>query len=154
MNALNCINNQLISDTLLTTIKNINKRKKKEIIMNNKDILALFEQWNNALQTKNSKTVVSLYADDAILLPTVSNKVRHTPDEREDYFNQFLQGEPFGKIDESNVRIFDDIAVNSGIYTFSFKDGAEVQARYTFVYLWNGQEWKIIEHHSSKMPEA
>ena len=122
--------------------------------MNNKDILALFEQWNNALQTKNSKTVVSLYADDAILLPTVSNKVRHTPDEREDYFNQFLQGEPFGKIDESNVRIFDDIAVNSGIYTFSFKDGAEVQARYTFVYLWNGQEWKIIEHHSSKMPEA
>jgi hypothetical protein len=51
------------------------------------------------------------------------------------------------------VRVFGQIAINSGIYTFSFNDGASVQARYTFVYRWNGERWMIIEHHSSQMPE-
>lgn len=116
-------------------------------------ITALFEEWNNALQTGEPKQVASLYASDAILLPTVSNKVRHNHDEIEDYFVHFLAKGPQGEIDESNVRIFDDIAINSGVYTFTFKDGVTVQARFTYVYRWNGQRWMIIEHHSSAMPE-
>jgi len=51
------------------------------------------------------------------------------------------------------VRIFDDIAINSGVYTFTFSGGASVQARFTYVYRWDGQSWLIIEHHSSAMPE-
>jgi hypothetical protein len=65
----------------------------------------------------------------------------------------FLAKGPQGKINESNVRIFDDIAINSGVYTFTFKDVVSVQARFTYVYRWNGQRWMIIEHHSSAMPE-
>ena len=117
------------------------------------EIQALFEQWNNALQTGDPKNVVSLYASDAILLPTVSNKVRHNHAEIEDYFVHFLAKGPQGKIDESNVRISGDIAINSGIYTFTFKDGTSIQARFTYVYLRNDQGWTIIEHHSSAMPE-
>lgn len=116
-------------------------------------ITALFDEWNNALQTGDPKQVASLYAEDAILLPTVSNKVRHNHDEIEDYFVHFLAKEPKGKIDESNIRIFDEIAINSGVYTFTFKDGVSVQARFTYVYRWNSQGWIIIEHHSSAMPE-
>jgi len=55
-----------------------------------------------------------------------------------DYFIHFLAKEPKGIIDESNVRIFDQLAINSGIYTFSFNDGTLVQARFTFVYRQNG----------------
>ena len=116
-------------------------------------ILALFDQWNSALQTGEPKNVAALYETNGILLPTVSNQVRHNHAEIEDYFVHFLAKGPQGKIDEANVRTFGDVAINSGVYTFTFKDGAVVQARYTFVYRWNGQEWKIIEHHSSAMPE-
>lgn len=121
--------------------------------MNATAIPALFEAWNNALQTRDPKQVTALYAEDAILLPTVSNQVRHNHAEIEDYFVLFCAKGPQGKIDESNVRVFGDVAINSGVYTFSFDDGAVVQARYTFVYRQIDGEWKIIEHHSSMMPE-
>ena len=118
------------------------------------NITALFEKWNNALQTGDPKKVAELYEYNAILLPTVSNKVRHNHDEIADYFVTFLAKKPVGKIDEGNVRTFRDLAINSGVYTFTFEDGSAVTARFTYVYRWNGQDWKIIEHHSSAMPEG
>ena len=121
--------------------------------MKEKKVIKLFEKWNQALQTGDPKNVAALYETNGILLPTVSNQVRHNPMEIEDYFVHFCAKGPKGKIDEANVRIFGDIAINSGVYTFTFADGSAVQARFTFVYRSNGQEWKIIEHHSSAMPE-
>ena len=121
--------------------------------MGQNDILPLFDQWNDALKTDNPERVAALYASDAVLLPTVSNQVRRNQEEITDYFINFLAKNPSGKIDSANVRTFGDLAINSGIYTFTFNDGETVQARYTFVYKWNGQDWKIIEHHSSAMPE-
>ncbi len=121
--------------------------------MSKNEIGELFEMWNSALQTGNPKAVVELYEYNAILLPTVSNQVRHNHAEIEDYFVNFLAKGPVGKINEANIRIFNDMAINSGVYTFTFKDGQSVTARYTYVYRWNGQNWKIIEHHSSQLPE-
>lgn len=121
--------------------------------MNNTEIESLFNEWNSALQTGDAKKVAELYESNAVLLPTISNQVRHNHEEMEDYFVRFLAMGPKGKIDESNVRIFDQLAINSGICTFTFNDGELVQARFTFVYRWNGENWKIVEHHSSKMPE-
>lgn len=122
--------------------------------MNTNEILALFEQWNNALKTRIPKNVVALYEHNAVLLPTISNKVCHNHEEIEEYFINFLAQEPVAKIDETNIRIFDQVAINSGVYTFSFKDGNKVQARFTFVYRWDGVRWIIIKHHSSRMPES
>lgn len=121
--------------------------------MNEVEITALFEKWNGALQTGDPKKVTALYEENGVLLPTVSNEVRHNHAEIEDYFVHFLSKEPVGKIDEANVRIFGELAINSGVYTFTFQDGSAVAARFTFVYRWNGQNWKIVEHHSSLMPE-
>lgn len=122
--------------------------------MNDKEIIALFDEWNNALQTGEPKNVAALYEGNAILLPTVSNKVRHNHEEIEDYFVHFLAKKPVGKIDEANVRTFGQLAINSGVYTFTFEDGSAVSARFTYVYRWNGQRWMIVEHHSSAMPEG
>ena len=121
--------------------------------MSQKEIMALFDEWNGALQTGDPENVAQCYETNGILLPTVSNKVRHNHEEIADYFVHFCAKGPHGKIDEANIRTFGDIAINSGVYTFTFKDGTAVQARYTFVYRWNGQQWKIVEHHSSQMPE-
>jgi uncharacterized protein (TIGR02246 family) len=121
--------------------------------VNKNEISSLFEEWNSALQTGDPKKVTALYEYNSILLPTVSNYVRHNHVEIEDYFIRFLTNNPVGKIDESNIRIYGEIAINSGVYTFTLKDNSTIQARFTFVYRWNGERWMIIEHHSSKLPE-
>ena len=68
-----------------------------------KEIASLFDRWNSSLQTGDPKKVVANYAKTSILLPTVSNKPRLTPDEKEDYFEIFLQKKPVGKIDFRSI---------------------------------------------------
>ncbi|MBX8487938.1 SgcJ/EcaC family oxidoreductase [Pseudomonas cichorii] len=123
------------------------------------EISGLFDRWNNALKTGNPQTVVSLYAPNAILQPTVSNKVRATPAEITDYFDHFLALKPVGEINYREIRrLSPDAAMDSGVYTFTLTaaDGkkSKVQARYTFLYERVGGQWKILNHHSSAMPEV
>lgn len=122
--------------------------------MNENIIKSLFEKWNCALKTGDPKEVTKLYSKNAVLLPTVSNKVRRNHEEIEDYFVHFTAKKPIGQINESSIRIFGNIAINSGIYTFTLGDLSQVKARFTYVYEWDGKDWLIIEHHSSKMPES
>jgi len=122
--------------------------------MTNQDVTDLFNQWNEAISTYNPKNVTALYAEDALLLPTISNQVGHNHDEIEDYFTLFLATKPSGELLEQNIRIFDEVVMNSGIYAISFEDGTTVNARFSFVYQCIEGEWKIIEHHSSRMPEG
>ena len=120
------------------------------------DIQALFTTWNDALQTRDPDVVARLYGPDAILLPTLSNQVRHEHSEIRDYFVAFLAKRPRGVVNESNVRDYGDVAIDSGVYTFDLTvDGAttQVPCRYTFVYRRGPDGWKIAEHHSSAMPE-
>ncbi|AKJ41726.1 SgcJ/EcaC family oxidoreductase [Pragia fontium] len=114
----------------------------------------LFEQWNSALQTGDAKKVTDNYLSDAVLLPTVSNKVRLTEAERIDYFEHFLEKRPVGKIDSRTIRLGCNKAIDTGTYTFTFADKTSVSARYTFTYAWDGSHWKISTHHSSAMPES
>nr|WP_260590720.1 nuclear transport factor 2 family protein [Variovorax sp. DXTD-1] len=96
---------------------------------------ALFDRWNDSLRTLDPDKVTANYAPDGVLLPTVSNN-------------------PRGTIDKRIIRIGCNVAQDVGTYTFKFKDGTSVHARYTYVYeLVNGQ-WLIAHHHSSAMPEA
>ena len=118
------------------------------------DIAALFDRWNRSLQTGDARKVVANYAQHSILLPTVSNRPRLTPAEKEDYFEHFLEDGPSGRIDLRTVEIGCNSAVDAGLYTFTFaKTGARVSGRYTFTYRWTGSEWLITSHHSSAMPE-
>ena len=123
--------------------------------MNDADVLGLFDQWNTALSTLNPDTVTELYADNAVQLPTVSNQVRHNHEEIKDYFVGFLQKSPQGVVDEFNVNILSDThATNSGVYTFTFGDGSKVSARFSYLYVASDDGWKILQHHSSAMPEG
>lgn len=121
------------------------------------EIAALFERWNSALQTGNPDKVVERYAEQSILLPTVSGKARLTAAEKKDYFEHFLAKQPVGKIDHRQIQVGCNTAVDSGHYTFTLKDGEKtksVPARYTYAYQWNGNDWHIISHHSSVVPDG
>ncbi|MGY6697474.1 MAG: SgcJ/EcaC family oxidoreductase [Roseinatronobacter sp.] len=121
------------------------------------EISSLFDIWNSALQTGDSRAVGALYADDATLIPTLSNEIRQTPAAIESYFTKFMTLLPKASILHQTIRRFAAIAINSGIYSFETTvDGAVhvLVARFTFVYRKDGDTWKIIEHHSSAMPET
>jgi uncharacterized protein (TIGR02246 family) len=118
------------------------------------EIAALFDRWNQSLQTGDPNKVVANYAEHSILLPTVSNKPRLTPAEKQDYFVHFLENRPAGKIDFRDIELGCNSAVDAGLYTFTFaKTGDVVHARYTYTYHWDGKQWLITSHHSSAMPE-
>lgn len=121
--------------------------------MNKNEVIMLFEEWNSALKSGEPENVADLYAPGAILVPTMSNKVRHNHEEIKDYFVHFLANKPVGDILESNIRDFGEIVINSGIYQFTFQDGSAVKARFTYAYKLINERWLIIEHHSSQMPE-
>lgn len=117
----------------------------------------LFNKWNDALQTGSAKQVAALYADNAVLLPTVSNLPRTTPSEIEDYFNHFLEKKPFGIIKQRNIKQGCNKLTDAGIYDFEVMSNGKkevVPARYTFVYEYKNNQWKIVHHHSSMMPES
>lgn len=124
-----------------------------------REIAGLFDRWNAALATGDAGRVAELYARDGVLLPTVSNQVRASRAEIEDYFSHFLAAKPRGVVNYRQVRLLDDdSAVDAGVYTFTLTnpDGStrKVQARYTFVYEKRDGQWLIINHHSSAMPEV
>jgi uncharacterized protein (TIGR02246 family) len=117
------------------------------------DIAALFDRWNEALQTGDPYKVVANYASRSVLLPTVSSKPRFTVEEKADYFRHFQQDQPEGHIESRTIELDCNTAIDEGLYTFTFKKtDAIVKARYTFTYKWDGKQWLITGHHSSKLP--
>jgi len=53
------------------------------------------------------------------------------------------------------IRVYGDIAINSGSYSFSqLRDGRTLAtpARFTMVFRNRDGRWMIVEHHSSRVP--
>mmetsp|Transcript_26828 Transcript_26828/g.63985 ORF Transcript_26828/g.63985 Transcript_26828/m.63985 type:complete len:633 (-) Transcript_26828:67-1965(-) len=122
------------------------------------DVRGLFNLWNDALATGDSRLVAARYsteATSALLLPTVSDTPRNSYESIRDYFDAFLLRQPKGTILESFVQRGENWAQDSGIYEFTMGvDGSKVKARYTFFYVLENGSWKIQHHHSSIMPES
>jgi uncharacterized protein (TIGR02246 family) len=125
-----------------------------------KQIAALFDGWNAALQTGDPKKVANRYAPDAVLLPTVSNEIRTDRAEIVDYFEHFLPNRPVAQKVETYINVLDgDSAIDAGAYDITLTDPKTgnkrvVEARYTYEYEKRGGKWLIVNHHSSVMPEG
>ena len=120
------------------------------------EIKGLFDRWNAALATLDPNEVALQYAKDAVLLATLSDKPRANHDDIKDYFVHFLQKKPQGKIDRRIISLGCNTASDTGIYTFTVHEKGktkQVQARYSFVYEYDDDQWLIEHHHSSLMPE-
>jgi len=131
------------------------KSEAKKSDISESEVRALFSLWNNALATGDSRIVAKRYADQAVLLPTVSDTPRTDFASIKDYFDAFLLKEPQGTILEGDIRIGDGWAQDAGIYEFTMgATGDKVKARYTYVYVYENNQWKIAHHHSSVMPEG
>jgi uncharacterized protein (TIGR02246 family) len=116
-----------------------------------------FNAWLIAVSSGSSDAVLKLYAQDAVLLPTLSPNVETTPASRKEYFDAFTAKPNLkGTVNEEHIRVFGDVAVNSGLYTFTYTQNSQkvsIPARFTFVYHKTTEGWLIVDHHSSKLPE-
>ncbi|MFI1302402.1 SgcJ/EcaC family oxidoreductase [Streptomyces sioyaensis] len=125
-----------------------------------KQIAALFDGWNEALQTDDPEKVAARYADDAVLLPTASPKIRTDRAGMVDYFEHFLENKPKGEKVRSSINVLDEnSAIDAGVYKFHLTDAKTgeyrtVEARYTYEYEKRNGKWLIVNHHSSVLPPA
>ncbi len=114
------------------------------------------QTWAKALSSNDPKKIADLYAPGALLYATFQTQL-DTPAAIQGYFTKLMKHENLAvKFDKQNIRMFNEAAVNSGLYTFSYTDHGKlisVPARYTFVFVHESNGWKIVEHHSSVLPE-
>ena len=123
------------------------------------EVEKLLDRWFAALEAGDPAQMTALYAKDAILLAAFNGDVRKGHQKIRGYFErEFMPKHPVGTAVEAHTRVMGGVAVNSGLYSFEV-DGKDeerttVEARYTFVYQWTEDDWKIVEHHSSLNPEG
>jgi uncharacterized protein (TIGR02246 family) len=121
------------------------------------DVAAATTKWGETLGQNDPDKVVALYASDAVLWGTLSPTVRADGAALRDYFVTAFKVLPNLKVafGEQLIRVYGTAAVNTGYYTFSFlKDGEPktLPARYSFTLVKDGENWMIVDHHSSAMP--
>ncbi len=119
------------------------------------EIKNLGQQWATALASGNPEKIAMLYDPEAFVYATYHTKIATRP-ELIAYFKKLMKL-PDLKVtfNQQNVRVFWGTAINSGLYTFSYKENnktVNVPARYTFVYILSPAGWVITEHHSSVLP--
>jgi hypothetical protein len=119
---------------------------------------ALF-RWAEVITSQSIDDVLSLYASDAILVPTLSDEIREREEERRHYFEIFLSnGVQCCDILIQKKRVSQKLGtvVIGGLYTFEFLlDGVKstVPARFLFTFEEIDGRWLITGHHSSRLSE-
>ncbi len=117
-----------------------------------------FHLWCAHFSAKKLESLISLYEPSAILLPTLADNIIKNHEDRLAYFANLMKNPKLRvTVIESHIRLINDIAINSGFYTFSFeKDGqlVEIPSRFTFIYKKKSTGWMILDHHSSQMPQV
>lgn len=119
-------------------------------------IRRMSERWEHSLNNHKPEQTVSLYDNSFYLYATLKTKIS-TYDELMVYFKKLAEKDSFKVVfSDQNIRVYGAVAVNSGLYTFSYLENGkkvEIPARFTFVYLLNPEGWRIVDHHSSALPE-
>src|SRR3954463_10831074 len=121
------------------------------------DVAAATMTWGRALGEDDPEKVLPFYSDDAVLWGTLSPTVRADRAALRDYFVTAFKVLPGLKVTfgEQLIRAYGNTGVNTGYYTFSFNKDGETKtlpARYSFTFVRQGENWMIVDHHSSAMP--
>lgn len=121
------------------------------------DIKHTAHQWANALASREPSQMIELYDNHFYLYATFENEIS-TQSALLAYFKKLMaKPDLHVQFERENIRIYDNIAINSGLYTFFYRDSSgkmvKVPARYTFVYKNSLSGWLIIDHHSSVLPK-
>jgi hypothetical protein len=125
------------------------------VIKKPKDIL---EQWMKAVNDGNVESLLSLYDNDAVLIPTFSNRLLNTADKLKDYFEKLGNREDLSIALHEKTLITQELGNQiyslSGIYNWRFAVDGELlnfEARFSYV-IDLSRPNPILHHHSSQIP--
>jgi hypothetical protein len=124
--------------------------------------------WMATVCSGSVRSVLGLYNQDAVLVPTYDTNILRGHVQLRAYFRRFMSKDNLcGHIDGIVDQEVGGARVQSGIYTFQWSEGAaekSVRARFTFVlvpetvrvragHVWaSDTRYRIATHHSSEMP--
>ena len=120
----------------------------------------LLKDWMDGINTVDIEKLISLYNENAVLIPTFSNRILNTPEKIRDYFEKVANKENL-KItlhDKTlNVQEVTNGVYNlNGIYTWHFDVDNEpltFEARFSYIFDLNKKN-PILNHHSSQIPRS
>ena len=115
-------------------------------------------QWMKAVNDGNVESLLSLYDNEAVLIPTFSNRLLNTPEKLRDYFEKLGSREELSIALHEKTLIIQELKNQiyslSGIYNWRFAvDGELLNFEARFSYLIDlSKSNPILHHHSSQIP--
>ena len=112
--------------------------------------------WQTAYNSRDPARITAMYDTDAVLWGTTAKTIAPNPVAIAEYFKDAGK-RPNARVTfgEEFLRVYGDVAVSTGYYTFSdVSDGKATSrpARYSMVFRNRGGKWLIVAHHSSVVP--
>ena len=125
-------------------------------MLNEDFVLKTCKRWAVALNAHDIDQVVSFYDSEAVLWGTFARIRKTGSTSLKEYFLKLCSRDHM-KVEfiDQDVRIYGEIALSSGVYAFSWKDGhrqIRVPARFSMSFRLDPEGLKIIDHHSSLFP--
>lgn len=118
----------------------------------------ILDQWMSAVNNGDVESLLALYDQQAVLIPTFSNRLLNTPEKLRGYFEKLGSREDLSvALHEKTVliqEVQDQIYSISGIYNWRFEVDGELlnfEARFSFV-IDLAKPNPILHHHSSQIP--
>jgi hypothetical protein len=119
------------------------------------EVRALLDEWVARVGRRDAAGVAALYHPTAQFWGTLAAHVRDEPIEVLDYFQRFLDRHSIeASIGNLRLREHGDLVLAAGHYIFNWQDKPDAdvikaRTRFTFVFGKLGDEWSILQHHSS-----
>lgn len=118
----------------------------------------VLKEWMQAVNDGSLEGLLALYDDEAVLIPTFSNRLLSKPAVISDYFKKLCSREDLSiALHEKTLStqiIAGDVYGLHGIYCWRFAVDGEMlsfEARFSYV-MDLAREKPIIQHHSSQIP--
>ena len=122
-----------------------------------REVAAATDAWRAAYDSREPNRITALYAADAALWGTSLKAIATTPAAVAEYFKD-APARPDARVvfGEQRIRVYGDLALNSGTYTFvGVRDGKPTSspARFSLAFRKQEGKWLIVDHHSSRLPQ-
>ena len=122
-----------------------------------REVAAATDEWRAAYDSREPRRITALYAADAVLWGTTLKAIATTPAAVAEYFKG-APARPDARVafGEQHIRVYGDLALNSGTYTFNgVRDGkpTSLPARFSLAFRKQEGKWMIVDHHSSSLPQ-
>lgn len=120
----------------------------------------ILNQWINGINTADIEKLLNLYNENAILIPTFSNRKLDTKEKIKEYFEKVGSKEKLSiELHDNTVltqKLGNEVYSLSGMYKWRFAIDGELfnfEARFSYIFDLSKKS-PILHHHSSQIPRT